>query len=569
MKKIFKYIVLGLMVTVAISCTDQLRYDEREISHEVDYFTYSRYPLTTAITTVAKNYGKMVKEEKYGFSMLYFWDCYSPERIASFYVTESDWNMEENPYTGVLRTINAVSELAANEENDAVGAVADVLKCVVGGYLTEKYGDIPFSEAIKGREGITSPKFDSQKEVYESIFAMLKSAASTLSSTSSVISSEHDVLFAGDKSKWLKFANSLRFRLMVHSYDAFKKAGTDLSSEMQSIVSGGNYLTSNEDNASLAFPGSEEGDSWYLQTFWGTGNDFTEQKPTKYLIDQMVSLGDPRMYVIFAPALSPLTAAGPDTTYQSVKINGYTYNIGYYPVDKITAGRDVVAGRNLDGTSLDVPYPLDAMWFGNPNPVSAETHYDAVSLPGTNSLYDNRRLTGFSELIATTNGEQLKAVVMEASEMALHLAEARARGWITSGTTSEYYNNGIKLSFDRWGVVDGTKPATYIDSDNIVDDYDAYCASVALDGSAADLDKIAMQKWLAFLVTNQAEAFTDYRRTGKPEFIKTIAESFSTFAFPYRDMYPENEANNNADNYDAAVSGLGSDVPTAKMWILK
>ena len=559
------------MFVMGISCTDQLRMDERQTTFDVNYFTYSRYQLTTSIVDIAKNYGSAVKDEPKGQCDLYFMDCYSGDEISGFYTKhEQNWAMQDmNPYTSCLRTLSAMTNLATTEGNMATVAAGDILKCVVGAYLTEKYGDVPFSEAVQGRTGSIFPKFDPQKEIYENLFAMLDNAVQILSDPDSKgLPENHDVLFYGDRDKWIKFANSLKFRLMVHSYEAFKKAGTDLGSEMQTIANGNQYMSDVSDNASLGFVGLDENDSWYLQTLRGTGNDFTEQKPSKYLIDQMLALDDPRMYVIFAPVLTPISSKTESTT-EDIKINGYTYTVTYDPVSNITDPEDLnAAGRDLDGNTISVPYILDSKWFGTPNPLNVHLIYAGSNLPGGHGVYDNRRITGFSTLISKTNDDVLKAVLMESSEMMFLLAEARKKGWITSGTVQDYYEEGIKLSFARWNIVDGAKPATHIGSDQIIEDYNAYCANVALDGTDADLDKIALQKWLSFLITNQTEAFTDFIRTGKPEFVGKIAPSFSSYAYPLRYTYPLDEESNNKENYNAAVAGLGGkDLPSSTMWI--
>lgn len=573
MKKLISYFTVFVMVMAGVSCTDQLRIDERQTSFNVNYFSYSRYQLTTAIVDVAKNYGSSVKEESTQQCDLYFLDCYSGDQIAGFYTNvPTDWSfLGSNPYSQQFRTLAAVKTLAENEGNMATVAAADILKCVVGAYLTEKYGDIPFSEAVMGREGDLFPKFDSQKEIYESMFTMLDEAVSILSDENSKgIPEDHDVLFAGDKTKWLKFANSLKFRLMVHSYEAFKKEGRDLSAELQAIAGGNNYMSSVDDNASLDFSGLIEGESWYLQTNWGTGNDFTEQKPTKYLIDQMVTLDDPRLYVLFAPVLTPLSGKTVAET-EEVKINGYTYSINYDPASNYAAENLVSQGRDLNGNIITVPYVNDAMWFGAPNPTNLDNQYAGTGLPGGNGFYDNRRITGLSTLISETTNNSLRAVMMEASEMMFLLAEARQKGWISAGTVEDYYKKGIKLSFERWQIVDGTKPASHIGSDQIIEDYDAYCAkvSVALNGSD-NLEKIALQKWLALLLVDHTEAFTDILRTGRPSFVIPVAKSFSIYDFPQRYVYPLNESSNNKENYDAAVSVLGGkDIASAKMWIRK
>jgi len=561
------------MMVAGISCTDQLRIDERQTTFDVNYFTYSRYQLTTAIVDVAKNYGSAAKDGPKGQLALYFMDCYSSDQVGGFYTrTDQNWNFQgANPYTGTLRNLAAIRELATNEGNLANVAAADVLACVIGGYMTEKYGDIPFSEAVLGREGNIFPKFDTQKEVYEKMFTMLDNAVKILSDANSAgLPANHDVLFGGDKAKWVKFANSLKFRLMVHSYNAFKAAGKDLAPELQKIA-GGSYMAANTDNASLSFSGISEAEAWFLQTKWGTGNEFSEQKPTKYLIDQMVAFDDPRMYVIFAPVLSPISSKTAQTT-ENVKINGYTYAVTYYPSSLYTPADLDAAGRDLNGNTTTVQYPLDAMWFGTPNPLNVHLQYKGAGLAGSHGTYDNRRITGFSTLIAQPNDSRLKAVMMESSEMMFLLAEARKNGWISTGTVKDYYEQGIKLSFSRWGIVDGTKPASHVGSDKITDNYTAYCAKagVALDGTAADLDKIAVQKWLSLLITNQTEAVTDFIRTGKPAFIGKIAPSFSSYTYPYRYTYPLDEASNNKENYTKAVTALGGkDLPSAKTWIQK
>ena len=575
--KTIRYIMLGSLLLAGVSCSkDQLRMDERETSFNVNYFTYSRYQLTTAIVDVAYQYGKGVIDEPVEEANLYFLECYNGgSQAATLYTNAAqNWDYQgSNPYTQQLRTLGAVTTLATDENNMANVAVANILKCVVGGSVTEKYGDIPFSEAMQGRSGDLFPKFDSQKEVYEQMFTLLDDAVSILSDAGSKgLPAEHDVLFNGDRSKWIKFANSLKFRLMVHSYEAFKKAGRDLSGEMQAIASGNNYMSAVADNAGLEFAGVSERESWYLQTTWGTGNNFTEQKPSKYLIDQMVALDDPRMYVIFAPALSPISAKATESS-EDIKINGYTYNITYYPSSLYEPSEIIASGRDLDGNVISVPYPLDAKWVGAPNPINVQTQYaSSTSLPGTNSFYDNRRITGLSRLVAGTNGPSLKGVMMEASEMMFLLAEARQKGWISAGNTKDYYENGIKLSFERWQIENGTKPATQIGSDKIVDNFSTYYAkpAVALDGSAADLDKIAIQKWLSMLMTNHTEAYTDYRRTGKPAFVGKIVTSFSTYEYPMRYLYPLDESSNNKEQYDAAVSAMGGkDIASVKMWILQ
>ena len=91
--------------------------------------------------------------------------------------------------------------------------VALVLKAYSFGLIADLWGDAPYSAALKGEEGgeeYLKPVFDAQKDIYLGILADLETANTFLSSDSAnvgIIPSQ-DVLYEGDVSKWIKFANS-------------------------------------------------------------------------------------------------------------------------------------------------------------------------------------------------------------------------------------------------------------------------------------------------------------------------------------------------------------------------
>ncbi len=63
MKKIIVYIFICLTIVLSPSCDDSLRIDERQTSFDVNYFTYSRYQLTTAIVNTAQSYGTVPESD--------------------------------------------------------------------------------------------------------------------------------------------------------------------------------------------------------------------------------------------------------------------------------------------------------------------------------------------------------------------------------------------------------------------------------------------------------------------------------------------------------------------------
>ncbi|HEY0039919.1 MAG TPA: SusD/RagB family nutrient-binding outer membrane lipoprotein, partial [Flavisolibacter sp.] len=81
-------------------------------------------------------------------------------------------------YTGPLMDLETVlnSPLDMNE-GPIVNqmAVAKILKAYIYWFLTDRWGDIPYSEALKGRNNFT-PKYDRQQDIYNSLFTLLEEA---------------------------------------------------------------------------------------------------------------------------------------------------------------------------------------------------------------------------------------------------------------------------------------------------------------------------------------------------------------------------------------------------------
>ncbi|HEU5290124.1 MAG TPA: SusD/RagB family nutrient-binding outer membrane lipoprotein, partial [Cyclobacteriaceae bacterium] len=114
-----------------------------------------------------------------------------------------------------------------------------------------------------------------------------------------------------------------------------------------------------------------------------------------------------------------------------------------------------------------------------------------------------------------------------------------------------YYLDGIEQSFTQYGVYDATVYANYIANPVVV-------YSVA-DG----LNKIITQKWVHQYL-NGYEAWADWRRTGFP--VLTPAPDGTISSIPVRQGYPTPEKSLNKTNYDAAVTKLGVDNLTSKIW---
>lgn len=177
-------------------------------------------------------------------------------------------------------------------------------------------------------------------------------------------------------------------------------------------------------------------------------------------------------------------------------------------------------------------------------------------------------------------------VWMNAAEVAFLRAEAAAVfGFDMGGDAKDFYEEGIRLSFEQWGAGpadsyladSGRTPAAYVDPAG-TNTYGGALSSitVAWDESATveqKQERIITQKWIAnWLLGN--ESWADWRRTGYPVLIPaTEAGNKSNGAVDStrgarRMPYPSDEYVNNAANIAEAVSTMlrGADDMSTRLW---
>ncbi|RZL15178.1 MAG: SusD/RagB family nutrient-binding outer membrane lipoprotein [Pedobacter sp.] len=113
---------------------------------------------------------------------------------------------------GQSRLIQIKADSVGNKWGKGIGQILEVLAIQKA---TDLYGDVPYSEAFDGNK-FPQPIFDSQRDVYKSLLAVLDDAVSNLSAPSGSAFPTKDFIFKGDVSKWKAAANTLKARLNLH-----------------------------------------------------------------------------------------------------------------------------------------------------------------------------------------------------------------------------------------------------------------------------------------------------------------------------------------------------------------
>lgn len=166
-------------------------------------------------------------------------------------VSSGTWDALYNDALVNFESVQRLSGEGGEFENTNYYGVALVMKAFTFSYMTDVFGPIPYSEALKGtaENPINSPKYDSMEDIYAGLMEDLRLANESLSTDGPAISG--DILFEGDIMRWKKFANSLRLKLANHQAGQKPAASQAIMAEILGDPSTYPLFTSNDDFAQL------------------------------------------------------------------------------------------------------------------------------------------------------------------------------------------------------------------------------------------------------------------------------------------------------------------------------
>ena len=427
-------------------------------------------------------------------------------------VGEQDWNAW---YTNFLSTwavnADAMQKAARSEGLQIIEAVAMTLKAYYIANMTDIFGDIPFSEAFLGREGVVEPRFDTQQEVYEKLFAMLDAANDIYASGEAFPAdmANLDGMFGGSVEGWRKFNNSFYLRCLMR---VSGRSEMGVGAKMAEIV--GNpakypLIASNADNAAVRYGTTAPYQNYFSET--------TEQNFN----------GDRRLARQFI-----------DMTVTQLNTDG-TQNL-------VDPRLNIWAHKNN--------FNNNARWKGV---IGGGALIDEAFKESTNGASQLR----YSVLCRS----DFPYTMMDHAEVQLILAEAALRGLILGGKAAAktYYETGVTASIERWAAqqeyaalesdwtsekaITAAKIAEYLSNPYV--EFDASATDAAL------LEKIGNQKFLA-LFWNGMEAWHEYRRTGYPALQIGNGTIYNDFILPTRFAYVQSAIGSNPTNAAVAIDRM-------------
>ncbi len=192
-------------------------------------------------------------------------------------------------YAGPLKNLEEAIVNAKNLSDGPVAnqkAVAKILKAYFMWFATDRWGDLPYSEALKGQENYT-PKYDKQQDIYNSLFVLLDEANAEIVTTNGNI--KNDIVYNGDINKWKRLGNTIHLLMALR---LSKVDPTKGRAEFTKALANG-IMAANSDNLAYPHLAEQAHENYWYNSFTRLGRNWYALSHT--LVDYMKPLNDPRL----------------------------------------------------------------------------------------------------------------------------------------------------------------------------------------------------------------------------------------------------------------------------------
>ncbi len=447
MKK-YILIILAALAVLGSSCSkDFLAVDEKNPNQP------SAVPVSLVLPAALQSTANLMNNPG-NFDFVYLW--YGVWTISSGYSQPNDYtqyNIRNTTREGNWTSFYTIGEnfdyivQQSNTDNtkNFLG-IAKIMKAYMFQNLVDCYGNVPYSKAFQAANGYLNPPYDDQVAIYTDLVKQLDDAIVAIKSapaTATIPYANQDIVFGGDMTMWVKFANTLKLRILMHTSNMATPPvaiATELALATDGFLGPGEGASVNPGYIQSAGKMSP-----FYQRFYNADGTTASDGVNYYVagknaIDFMSLNKDPRLVRFF-------------TKSQSGKMSSNAF------------------GANL----MDAP--ADQAHLG----------------PGIISSFDQ------------------PAYLISDIESLFLQAEAVQKGYLT-GTAQTLYESAINQSFAYLGIPDSA-------TSFLTNAQNAANQNVDWASAGDKLTLILTQKWEALNGLAPMEIWTDFRRSGIPNFI--------------------------------------------------
>lgn len=308
MKLLRKSIILFTIIFVTTACQERL--DEMNNNPNALTEVPAGYLFTTAIRNSFSNNMELL-QATYGGQYAHLIVANGFDRDTDKYLDihisgDMPASLFSSIYSGEIKYCNDIISITAydgKKPNEVQNALANIVAVMNFARLTDLFGDIPYFEGGLGKEGLFTPKYDKQEDIYADMVKRLKINLEILERDDfSYAFPGTDPMYYNNKEKWTRFTNSLRLRLAMRARfvdpDAYNPIITECLSK--------NLIEDNDENAKLEYIDSPDPalynpwHNFYISRYENSPPRENLNVSEKY-VTHLKATDDPRLEVMIAP----------------------------------------------------------------------------------------------------------------------------------------------------------------------------------------------------------------------------------------------------------------------------
>ncbi len=222
------------------------------------------------------------------------WDIYNSVTGAEF---GNQWNFEL--YGGALINYKKMIEAAEAQQGATYAGIGKIMTAYTFSVVTNTWGDVPYSEALQGDVELTTPRLDSQRDIYlgntaeniQGLMDMVREGLADLDRESILNPGATDLVYGGNMDRWRRAGNSLLLKLAIQ----ISQVEPTISAQViQEVMESNQYINENAGNLSVRF-GGQVGSHSPLWTLTHNSLFQNELLISTRFLNLLQGLNDPRL----------------------------------------------------------------------------------------------------------------------------------------------------------------------------------------------------------------------------------------------------------------------------------
>ncbi len=278
MKNIHKIILSAFLLSSLSSCDSLSDFGDTNVN-------------PGAVTTPV--YSALLTNVQSGLGSSYAYDLRSGLYAQYFsetqYTETSRYSAPQLAFTGYYSGhLNDLQNIINNSGNANLSAIATILQQYIYLFVTNMWGDVPYSEALRGTTALL-PKYDRQEDIYKGIFQKLGEAIAAFDNSPIA----GDIIYAGNIDSWRRTANSLKLLAAIQlSKKVPATNGFAAQAFQEALAATGGVITTNAQNFRVVYPGGN-----YQSAYFATYLTRSDYAVSATLTDLLKSLSDNRQTI--------------------------------------------------------------------------------------------------------------------------------------------------------------------------------------------------------------------------------------------------------------------------------